>query len=359
VATPKKRNVRVSIIEVADKAGVSRSTASRVLGGYGKTSIESREAVLKAAKGLGYRVNTLARAMITGKSFTLGVVLADIENDYFARLVRGAADAAKSLGYEILLINTDEDLSTEKKAIQVLLNMQVDGILIAPASSNNFDHLIAATRHDTPIVLVDRKISNFKADIVAIDNFAASSEIVQKLIDFGHRRISMVTSAIENTNNFEKFEVSTGKDRVAGYIDALKKNQIKPKAEYLRRSSYSIEASYIQTKLVLNLPNPPTAIFASDNIMLLGVLKACRELGIQLPTQLSIVGMDDTDWMEVATPRLTVIRQPVYEIGRLGIERLVLRINGERTRPQEFKLAYTWVERDSITKPVNLRIIKK
>ena len=169
----------------------------------------------------------------------------------------------------------------------------------------------------------------------------------------------MVTSAIENTNNFEKFEVSTGKDRVAGYIDALKKNQIKPKAEYLRRSSYSIEASYIQTKLVLNLPNPPTAIFASDNIMLLGVLKACRELGIQLPTQLSIVGMDDTDWMEVATPRLTVIRQPVYEIGRLAIERLVLRINGERTRPQEFKLAYTWVERDSITKPVNLRIIKK
>lgn len=351
MSTARGRNGRVTINDVADRAGVSRSTTSRVLGGYGQASDEARERVLKAATELGYHVNTLARAMITGKSFTLGIVLADIENDYFARLARGAADAAKAAGFEILLANTDEDLQTERKAIQVLLDKQVDGFVIAPASSNYSDHLAAAKKRGIPMVLVDRKIPALKTDTVAIDNRLAARDAVQRLIDAGHTRIGMVTSAHEESPESAKTAVNTGHDRVAGYQDALADAGIKADPTLLRRGSYSSEAARAQTRAMLSSSRPPTAIFASDNVMLLGVFRACQDLGLQIPGQVSIVGLDDSDWTEIVTPRLSVIQQPVYEIGRLAVERLVARINGDSSRGKDHLLQHVWIGRDSIAKP--------
>ena len=351
MSTPRGRNGRVTINDVADRAGVSRSTTSRVLGGYGQASDEARERVLKAAADLGYHVNTLARAMITGKTFTLGIVLADIENDYFARLARGAADAAKAAGFEILLANTDEDLQTERKAVQVLLDKQVDGFVIAPASSNYSDHLAGAKKRGIPMVLVDRKIPTLKTDTVAIDNRLAARDAVQRLIDAGHTRIGMVTSAHEESPDSAKTAVNTGHDRVAGYQTALDEAGIKFESALLRRGSYSSEAARAQTRTMLSSSKPPTAIFASDNVMLLGVFRACQDLGLQIPGQVSIVGLDDSDWTEIVTPRLSVIQQPVYEIGRLAVERLVARINGDTSRGKDHLLQHVWIGRDSIAKP--------
>lgn len=355
MSSAKSRNARVTINDVAERAGVSRSTTSRVLGGYGVASGDARDRVLKAAEQLGYRVNALARAMITGKTFTIGVVLADIENDYFARLARGAADAAKAAGFEILLANTDEDLQTERKAVQVLLDKQVDGFVIAPASSNYSDHLQAAKRRGIPMVLVDRKIPALKTDTVAIDNKAAARDAVQRLIDAGHTRIAMVTSAHDETPDSAKTTVNTGHDRVAGYCEALEINGLKADPQLLRRGSYSSEAARAQTRAMLSSSKPPTAVFASDNVMLLGVFRACQDLGLQVPAQVSVAGVDDSDWTEVVTPRLSVIQQPVYEIGRLAVERLVARINGDTSRAKDHILQHTWIGRDSVARPLGKR----
>lgn len=351
MSSPKSRNGRVTINDVADRAGVSRSTTSRVLGGYGLASEDARDRVLKAAQELGYHVNALARAMITGKTFTVGVVLADIENDYFARLARGAADAAKAAGFEILLANTDEDLQTERKAVQVLLDKQVDGFVIAPASSNYSDHLQTAKKRGIPMVLVDRKIPALKTDTVAIDNKAAARDAVLRLLDAGHTRIGMVTSAHDESPDSAKTSVNTGHDRVAGYHDALAARGISADPQLLRRGSYSSEAARAQTRAMLASSKPPTAVFASDNVMLLGVFRACQDLGLQIPTQISVVGVDDSDWTEIVTPRLSVIQQPVYDIGRLAVERLVARINGDASRAKDHILQHTWIGRDSIAKP--------
>ena len=350
VSSASGRNGRVTINDVAKRAGVSRSTTSRVLGGYGVASEDARESVLKAAQDLGYHVNALARAMITGKTYTLGVVLADIENDYFARLARGAADAAKLAGFEILLANTDEDLQIERKAIQVLLDKQVDGIVIAPASSGNAEHLAQAKKRGIPMVLVDRKIPSLKADTVGIDNRSAANDAVERLIEAGHRRIGMVTSAHFETPESSKTAVNTGHDRVAGYRDALMDAGIKPEDVLLRRGSYSSEAARAQTRTMMSLTKPPTAIFASDNVMLLGVFRGIQDLGLRIPEDVSVVGLDDSDWTEIVTPRLSVIEQPVYEIGRLAVERLVARINGDNSKAKDHVLQHTWVGRDSISR---------
>lgn len=345
------RNGRVTINDVAALAGVSRSTTSRVLGGYGVASEEARERVVEAAAELGYRVNTLARAMITGKTFTIGVVLADIENDYFARLARGASDAAKAAGFEILLTNTDEDLQTERKALQVLLDKQVDGMVIAPASSSNAEHLLSAKKRGVPMVLVDRKIPSLKADTVGIDNAGAAREAVQQLIAVGHRRIGMVTSAHDESPESSKTAVNTGHDRVAGYQSALLDAGITSNSEFLRRGSYSSEAARAQVRAMLAGPQRPTAVFASDNVMLLGAFRAIQDLGLSIPRDVSLVGLDDSSWADVVTPRLSVIEQPVYEIGRLAVVRLVARINGDTSRAKDLVLPHTWVGRESVAPP--------
>lgn len=354
MSSPSARNGRVTINDVAARAGVSRSTTSRVIGGYGVASEDARERVLQAAEELGYRVNALARAMITGRTYTLGIVLADIENDYFARLARGASDAARQAGFEILLAHTDEDLQTERKAVQVLLDKQVDGIVIAPASSSNADHLAAARKRGVPLVLVDRKIPSLKTDTVGIDNAQAAADAVQALIRAGHRRIGMVTSAHFESPDSAKTAVNTGHDRVAGYQAALAAAGINADPDLLRRGSYSSEAARAQVRAMLTAAKPPTAVFASDNVMLLGAFRAMQDLGLHIPDDVSLVGLDDSDWAEIVTPRLSVIEQPVYDIGRIAVERLVARINGDSSRPKDTVLPHAWIERESVAR-VNRR----
>src|SRR3954469_18091788 len=162
---PRRRN-GATIPDVARAAGVSRATTARALGGYGSVSAETLDRVRTAAEQLGYRPNELARSMITGKTFTIGVVVADIENPFFARVTRGISDAARSAGFEVILINTDENLASERTALKVLLDKRVDGVVVAPASSKDGEHLRAAQDCGAPITLIDRRVAGLEADAV-------------------------------------------------------------------------------------------------------------------------------------------------------------------------------------------------
>ena len=208
-----------TVADVARAAGVSRATAARVLGNYGYAGAEARELVFEAAKRLAYQPNQLARSMATGRSKTIGVVVADIENPYFARAIRAITDTANANGFDVVLANTDEDIELERAAVRVLLAKRVDGLIVSPASSVEVDHLIGARDMGCPVVLLDRRVPVLNADTVAIDNFGAAHEAVSSFTKQGHRRIALVSNS--RADGGQQYLTSPVRERLDGYRAAL------------------------------------------------------------------------------------------------------------------------------------------
>jgi LacI family transcriptional regulator len=341
----------VTIPDVARRAGVSTATAARALGGYGAASESARTAVLRAAEELGYRRNDLARAMITGRTNTLGLVIADIENPFFARAARGVSDAARAAGYDVVLTNTDEDADVERSNVRVLLSRRVDGLIVAPTSPVA-DHLAAATESGCPVVLLDRRLDGFPADTVLVDNVAAARDVVERLLAAGHSRIAMVTGGSRHAERRDRATtISTGDDRVDGYVAALTDAGVARPETYLRTGAATPEMAASLMSELIALPDRPTAVFASDSRVALGVLKAIREAGLEVPRQISMVGFDDADWTSVVNPPISVVAQPTYELGRRAAETLIARLSGDETPPRVHVMATDFLARRSVAPP--------
>ena len=334
-----------TILDVAAAAGVSKATAARALGSYGAVSPDVRERVASAALKLGYRRNFLARSMITGRSHTIGLVVADIENPFFARAARGVADVAHAAGYEVLLVNSDEDPATERAAVRVLFEKRVDGLIVAPASTDEGAHLAELTGRGVPVVLIDRAAPGIDADAVVVDNVPAAARAIEHLVGLGHRRIALLTS---------QGLVHTNQMRLAGYLEGLEAAGIASDDELVRMAEYTREAAGAEAMAVLSLDDPATAIFTTDNLMSLGAFEGTQRAGRRVPEEVSLVGFDDLEWTTIVRPPLTVVAQPVYELGRTAAERLMARINGDELLPALYTLATTLIVRES-TGPVPLR----
>ncbi|MFG1956492.1 LacI family DNA-binding transcriptional regulator [Nonomuraea sp. NPDC049028] len=345
-----------SIEVVAKEAGVSTATAGRALGGYGSVSGKSREAVLAAAERLGYRANSLARSMITGLTHTLGVLVPDIENPFFSRALRGIADVAHERGWEVLLVNTDEDLSLERKALGVLAERRVDGLVVAPTDTADRDALKDVIDAGIPVVLLDRRVPGLEADTVGIDNRAAAKDATERLLALGHRNIALLTGGDEKLRprlarpglrGVERLGATTVGARAAGYRDALVESGIEPRPELVSAEGFRREDAAAATTRLLGLPDPPTAILALDSLLALGVLQALRRLGLRCPADVSLVGFDDADWAEAISPPLSVVAQPVYELGAEAGRLLLDRVQGADRRPVHRRLPTRFVERES------------
>jgi LacI family transcriptional regulator len=349
----RRRAGAATIPEVARAAGVSAATAARALGGYGAVSESARERVLAAADELGYRRNDLARAMITGRSNTIGVVIADIENPFFARAVRSIADSARAAGYEVVLTNTDEDAKLERAAVRVLLAKQVDGLIVAPTSQDS-RHLVAAQQAGCPVVLLDRRTHDLAADVALVDNYAASRDVVERLLAVGHRRIAMVTGETGGGTDGDvstRPSLSTGRDRVEGYLAALRHAGVgRPKA-YLRTDAHTPDAAHGLTRELLSLRRRPTAVFASDSRVALGVLKAIRGADLAVPQEMSMVAFDDADWTSVVTPPISVVAQPTHALGRRSAEMLLRRIAGSDEPTTVDMMTTEFIARGSVAPP--------
>jgi LacI family transcriptional regulator len=340
-----------TIPDVARRAGVSTATAARALGGYGAVSEAARSAVLSAAEELGYRRNDLAAAMITGRTQTIGLVIADIENPFFAGAVRGVSDVARAAGYDVVLTNTDEDPDVERSSVKVLLSRRVDGIVVAPTSMET-DHLSGAVESGCPVVLLDRRLESFPADTVLVDNVAAVRDVVRRLLEVGHRRIAMVTSGMSSDEaERDRLNVSTGRDRVDSFLAALAEAGVTQPKTYLRTGAHSPELACQLTADLLAQPAPPTAVFASDSRIALGVLRAIREAGLTIPSDISMVSFDDADWTSVVNPAISVVSQPTYALGRRAAERLLARISGDETPPELHMMSTDFLARGSVAAP--------
>jgi LacI family transcriptional regulator len=336
----------VTIHDVAKAAGVSTATAARALGGYGHVSQRSRDRVQAAAQELGYRPNELARSMVTGRTTSLGLIVADIENPFFAAITRAVGDAARQRGYEVLLANTDEDLASEERATQLFLDKRVDGLIVAPASSRNIDHLRAARDAGGHLVTIDRRVRGMAVDSVTIHNRLAAALAVNRLVEEGHTRIGYLTGTVDDAEAPSR-RITTGDERILGYREALQEAGLD--AETYVRAGNLTRSDAVRTTLdLLDMAEPPTAMLAPDSVLTLGVLQAARQRNLSIPHELSVVGFDDTDWAEVVTPPLSVISQPVYEMGQRAVAMLLDRIDGAAGRERHVRLRARLIERESI-----------
>ncbi|KNY13206.1 LacI family transcriptional regulator [Shinella sp. SUS2] len=345
------RNTSVTVADVAHKAGVSKATAARVLGNYGTVSNRVREAVTAAARALDYRPNELARSMTTGRSGTIGVVVGDIENPFFSLAVRGITDVARQAGFTVILINSGEDVATEKAAIRTLLAKRVDGLIVSPAKESDVEHLREAARSGLPLALLDRGSDALDVDTVIADDRHAAEGITRRLVSLGHHRIAYLTACDTPDHRFHAAEdINTGsvRRRIEGFLGVCREAGLIGMEDWVHVGAATPEQTHRIVTAMLQSAQRPTAIIASDSVIGLEVFKVCRDLGLSIPDDLSLVSFHDADWTSVTTPPVTVVRQPVYGLGEAAAKLLVARLNGKAGAANRIVLHTEVVDRASI-----------
>jgi LacI family transcriptional regulator len=309
-----------TVLDVAKRAGVAPITVSRVINNSGYISQATRERVESAVKELGYVPNTLARGLRSKRTKTLALVVTDITNPYFTLMARGVEDAAGASDYTVVYCNTDESEAKEEKYANILAQRQVDGVLLVP-SCGNVKTIKFLLSNDINVVTLDRRISGVKIDSVRSDSEDGAYRLVKLLIGLEHKRIAMITGPKD---------VSTAIDRVAGYRRALIESGLGDN-EQVYYGAFNQQSGYEFTNQAMTQSPTPTAIFGANNFIAIGIIKALRDLQINVPGDVSIGAFDDFPESMLVAPFLTFVEQPAYEMGRMATEMLLKRISGELT----------------------------
>jgi LacI family transcriptional regulator len=351
---------RPTIEDVAAAAGVSRATAARALGGYGRVSDETRSVVRKHAQALGYQANRLAQGMVTGRTQTLGFVSADMADAFFGQTMRGFTDIARAQGYDVIITNSEEDPKLERRAVETMLQRRVDGLLLAPTELNKARHLEAIQASGLPIVQIDRSARGLAADAVLIDNVGAARGAVNHLIERGHERIGLLTAGLADGDPIAQLDAvaidpvhaQTPLSRAVGYLSAMRSAGLPVEAGLIASaSSAAIYADRAEAAVagLLAQPSPPTAIVAVDGTLTLCAFEAVQDSGLRFPDECTVLGFDDLDWTRIVRPRVTVVAQPAYDIGATAARRLLARLAGDTSPPQTLLLETSLVARESTT----------
>ncbi len=310
----------VTMREVGRKAGVSAMTVSRVINGREGVDAETQRRVEEAILALDYVPNRIARGLISQKTQTIGLIVPDVVNPFFAPVVRGAESAARKAGYRVLLCNSEGDLRLEREYIEDLVAHRVEGLLLAPASDRSRSSILSLLRGGFPLVLLDRALPEVECDLVVSDSAVGARRLVEHLIAIGHREIAHVTDA-EDT--------STGRERLRGYREALETAGIALRDELVFRTTVDRIGGYRAAQEILALQSLPTAIFTVNNMTVVGTMEALRERGLLVPQDMGLVCFDDVEHLAVLSPFLTVIDQPAETFGSLGAQLLLERIAGK------------------------------
>nr|WP_218170966.1 LacI family DNA-binding transcriptional regulator [Pseudomonas yamanorum] len=321
--------------DVARIAGVSTSTVSHVLNGTRKVSPDTVQAVQSAIRQLGYIPNTLARSLARSTTNTIGVAISALSNHYFSETVHAMETECAKHGYMMLFVDTHDDPEQELRVVTALHHRRVDGILLAPSTGSlALEYLLA---NEVPAVLVDRMMSD-RFDQVGVENTQSTQALVAHLIEHGHRRIGFISG---------RAGLGTSDERVAGYQAALLAAQLPFDPQLLVNGGSSSEPARQATQQLLALDTPPTAIMAGNNLMTLGAMHALRDARIEVPGQMALVGFDDFEWADFFVPRLTLIAQPVQELGAQAVNLLLERMASPKRKKHSVRLAPTLKIRNS------------
>jgi LacI family fructose operon transcriptional repressor len=311
----------LSIKDVADAAGVSTATVSRVLADKPHVRPEIRERVLAVVEELNYRPNRVARSLRVQKSNIIGLIVSDIQNPFFTAVSRAVEDMAHEHELSVFLCNTDEDPKKEKLYLDLMRDENVAGIILSPTRQTADAFAEVANLH-LPMVVIDRRVRDIEVDSVVIENVEAAYKIVDHLLNDGHQRIGAMFG-IDSTTGWERHE---------GYLRALKEHGVKVLPELIHYVSPREIDGYKKTQELLNLPEPPDAIFTGNALLSAGAFRALRESRLAIPGEIAFAGFDETNWATLVEPPITVIEQPTYEIGQTAMDLLLKRIE-EPDRP--------------------------
>ncbi|MFN2628175.1 MAG: LacI family DNA-binding transcriptional regulator [Gaiellaceae bacterium] len=319
--------------DVAEVAGVSLKTVSRVVNGEPRVTPATAERVRGAIARLGYRRNEAARSLRQGRvSRTLGLVIEDVANPFYSAITRGVEEETRAHGFLVIAGSSDEDPERERALLQLLCERRVDGLLVVPAGGDH-RYLLSDLEHGTPAVFIDRPAGRIDADVILLDNVGGARSAVAHLLAHGHRRIAIVADTPT---------IATAEERYQGYLEALDAVGIATDPGLVRLGSHDSEGAEAAVLELLDLPEPPTAIFTGNNRVTLGALRALGGgVGVAL------VGFDDLELAEYVMPPLTVISYDASELGRRAARLLWQRLSGDRRPPQRIILPTTLVARGS------------
>ncbi|NWE20259.1 MULTISPECIES: LacI family DNA-binding transcriptional regulator [unclassified Pseudomonas] len=317
----------VTMDDVASRAGVSTSTVSHVLNGTRKVSPATVQAVQRAIEELGYIPNTLARSLARSSTSTIGVAISALSNHYFSETVHAIETECARHGYMMLFVDPHDDPEQELRVVTALHHRRVDGILLAPSTGSLALEYLQA--NEVPTVLVDRMMSE-RFDQIGVENTQSTQALVSHLIEHGHRRIGFIAG---------RAGLGTTDERVAGYRQALHAAGLAFDPQLLVNGGSSSEPARAATAHLLALETPPTAIMAGNNLMTLGAMHALRDARIEVPAQMALVGFDDFDWADFFVPRLTLIAQPVQDLGTRAVHLLLQRMASPDAPTHSVRLA--------------------
>jgi len=336
------RKKQITLKYIADKLNISASTVSRVLSGQAKQyriSKKTQDAVLSEAKRLDFSPNQLARGLRLKKTHTLGLVIPDISNPFFASLARYVELEARKSGYAVFLCDSEERTDIEIESLKLMQSRKVDGIIISPVGQSG-DHLTKLHQAGLPIVIVDRYFPAMNLPFVTSDNFKGALQGVTHLIENGHRDIACIQGLPDSAPNM---------DRVSGYKAALNQHRVRLQDNLIIGDSFGERNGYISTKLLLERAPRPTAIFSVGNLITLGIMRAIAEEGLKIPDDVSLVSFDEQPYSAFLSTPMTTIAQQNESMGQTGVSLLLGQITATGNPGKEgLKLPTHLIKRESV-----------
>ncbi|MBP3455544.1 MAG: LacI family DNA-binding transcriptional regulator [Alistipes sp.] len=311
---------KATLIDIAQRTGFSVSTVSRALSGQAekyRISKKAIEIISREAERCNYTPSLLAKGLRLNKTYTLGLIIPGIDNPYFANIASAMIHEAKRLGYQMIIIDTLENAANEREGISSLMSRKVDGMVIV--TSDNDAAYLESIHRNVPMVLIDRHFANTSLPYVCSDNRQGGYDATEYLIGMGHRDILCIQGVQRSMPS---------RQRVDGYHAAMRRAGLEAQTRVVG-NDFTIQNGYLETKLAFSSPNPPSAIFALSNTILLGTLKAIHELGLRIPDDVSIVAFDNQIYMDYLNPAITRISQSTSEMCTLAMRILMQQISGD------------------------------
>jgi LacI family transcriptional regulator, kdg operon repressor len=308
---------KITISDVAQQAEVSKSTVSQYLNKrYDYMAPKTKERIKEAIEELGYHPNIVARSLKQKSTSTIGVIVANILHTFSTQTIRAVEDICNEQGFHIIVCNADDNPEKERKYIEMLRAKQVDGLIIFP-TGGNVDLYNRMVSEIYPLVFVDRIVENLKTSSIMLDNESAVKIAVNHFVEKGYGRIGIMTTSLQR-------HVTPRVERINGFRKALKDNGIPVREEHIK----SLELEWIQDGLhdMLSSDEPPEALIAGNDLTLIEILRYIKSNGINMPTDLALIGIDDVSFASLFTPELTTIAQPTYEMGKQAAELLLNKI---------------------------------
>ncbi|GGG23971.1 LacI family transcriptional regulator [Rhodococcoides trifolii] len=323
--------------DVARISGVSVSTVSHVLNGTRKVNTATRLRVEAAIEQTGYRRNVVARSLAAGRTHQVGLSISVLTNPYFGSLVYAVERALSDAGYVLIVGDSHDNVDSEKRVTDSLLDRQVDGMIVAPAAGSERVTLPDIMRTGTPLVLIDRGVE-VGSDQVGPENFESARSLTEHLLDLGHRRLAVVRGMAGISSTTERFD---------GYAAALTGRGIDLDPALVLDGESNTDVAEREVRALLSGENRPTALVSLNNSMTIGALKAAQTVGLSIPGDLALVCYDDFEWSDLFEPKLTAAAQDVETIGATAVELLLQRIRGHDGPPQQIRVPTTFHHRNS------------